>query len=314
MRQYTVQPGDTPAKIAARDDMAGCPKCSRDLIEVNPHKRKVTYPNGYVTFEELVEGETLNLPDKWFSAEFDALPSSYFAALPSADGGLGGAAELDAVAAQIGALASMNDAEFAANVGRIANDLARSVSDVPASQDAGITRAAAALAQATQDELVAALATGDSAAGFEARTAMLRALSDGLAAARRAVAAPSVPVSTAPVPSAVAQLASFNPCAQTSVAAVCAAQAALGLTVDGKYGDTTAARVRALVPAAPSGCSPRPAWWTPAGVSSCPGAGTVVRPPSDTQLPIASTKKTGISTGAIIGLTALLLIMSPCRR
>jgi len=86
VRVYEVQPGDTPASIAAQDAMAGCPKCSRDLVVVNPHKETVTYPNGFVTFKELRAGEKLNLPEKWFNGELDKLPPSYFAALPYADG------------------------------------------------------------------------------------------------------------------------------------------------------------------------------------------------------------------------------------
>lgn len=43
-------------------------------------------PNGFRTFRTLHLGETLNVPDKWFTKEFDALPPSYFAALPHPDG------------------------------------------------------------------------------------------------------------------------------------------------------------------------------------------------------------------------------------
>jgi hypothetical protein len=68
------------------DAHAGCPKCSRDLIAANPHKPTVTHPNGYVTFRDLHAGEKLIIPDKWASKEFDALPPSYFAALPHPDG------------------------------------------------------------------------------------------------------------------------------------------------------------------------------------------------------------------------------------
>jgi putative hemolysin len=67
--------------------MAGCPKCGGiDFVRANPHKAAVVYPNGFTTFHELREGETLNLPEKWFTKEFDELPPSYFAALPHPDG------------------------------------------------------------------------------------------------------------------------------------------------------------------------------------------------------------------------------------
>jgi hypothetical protein len=87
VRTYMVQPGDSPARIAARDDMAGCPKCSVDLVWANPHKLRKTYPNGYVTFESLSVGELLYLPEKWFDGTLDRMPKGYFAALPTADGG-----------------------------------------------------------------------------------------------------------------------------------------------------------------------------------------------------------------------------------
>ena len=85
MRLYEVQPGDSPASIAAAH--AGFPKCARDLVLIaNPHKATVTHPNGFVTFKELHVGEQLNLPDKWWTKEFDELPPAYFAALPHPDG------------------------------------------------------------------------------------------------------------------------------------------------------------------------------------------------------------------------------------
>src|ERR1700690_2260859 len=83
-RQYVVEPGDSPAKIAIK--FAGCPKCGSALAKNNPQKATVTYPNGFVTFKELRVGEVLNLPDSWFNGEHDALPPEYFKSLPYADG------------------------------------------------------------------------------------------------------------------------------------------------------------------------------------------------------------------------------------
>lgn len=84
MHQYIVEPGDTPAKIAIR--FAGCPKCSKNLLESNAAKETVRYPNGYATFKSLRVGERLNLPDSWFNGEHDRLPPSYFKSLPYPDG------------------------------------------------------------------------------------------------------------------------------------------------------------------------------------------------------------------------------------
>jgi hypothetical protein len=93
---YIVQPGDSPARIAARQ--AGCPKCAIDLVVANPHKPAVRYPNGFVTFRELRVGERLALPDKWFSGALDRLPRAYFESLPSADGRLGTGAATPTIA------------------------------------------------------------------------------------------------------------------------------------------------------------------------------------------------------------------------
>ena len=66
--------------------MAGCPKCTIDLIHANSHKPIIKHPNGFLSFQDLRVGETLWLPDKWFSGELDELPPEYFAALPHPDG------------------------------------------------------------------------------------------------------------------------------------------------------------------------------------------------------------------------------------
>lgn len=62
--------------------MAGCPKCTIDLIAANPQKSTIRYPNGFTTFKTLAVGEVLNLPDKWFDGTLDRMPRSYFESLP----------------------------------------------------------------------------------------------------------------------------------------------------------------------------------------------------------------------------------------
>ncbi len=84
--------------------------------------------------------------------------------------------------------------------------------------------------------------------------------------------APSGPT----VPGAVLALVGINPCLQANVEIVRAAQRALGLTADGKYGTGSASAARRLVPNAPAACSPAPLWW---------GTKTTVVPPGPTPPP-----------------------------
>ncbi|KKK59731.1 hypothetical protein LCGC14_3031470, partial [marine sediment metagenome] len=141
------------------------------------------------------------------------------------------------------------------------------------------------------------------------------------------VAPPPTPIAAPP---AVQALLTFNPCLEPNVLAVCAAQRALGVTVDGKYGSGTATAARSLLPNAPAGCSPRPAWWAPPNVSNCvarpplkrlpPPPPVPVEPPPDEPPPAPPTdeiepitppeEKKGLSTGAIIagGLGAAALV------
>lgn len=87
------------------------------------------------------------------------------------------------------------------------------------------------------------------------------------------------PTPTVSVPAAVAALATVNPCDQSSLDVVYAAQRALGVSPDGKYGNDTATAARRLLPTAPAGCSPRPAWWAAPGTSNLPGGNTIPTPP-----------------------------------
>jgi hypothetical protein len=96
---------------------------------VNAHKETVIYPNGFTTFKTFRAGEKINLPDKWWTKEFDELPPSYFAALPYADGvtrgkpafGVGAppySAEIVAAARQADAALGADD-NYCASVARV---------------------------------------------------------------------------------------------------------------------------------------------------------------------------------------------------
>lgn len=82
---------------------------------------------------------------------------------------------------------------------------------------------------------------------------------------------PSVPtVAPVSVAAAVQALAGVDPCYSGNAMMVCAAQAALGITPDGKYGPATAAAVKRLVPGAPAACN-TPLWWGKKTDNKCTG-------------------------------------------
>lgn len=205
MREYVVKAGDTPASIAALDDMAGCPRCAIDLIHANPHKRSVVHPNGFKTFESLQAGEKLNLPTKWFDGSLDTRPKAYFKALPHPDGSTPGVGApnvlndyslLDAAAAQVGALAALGDQPFSyavditttavdAAVGQIGNgDTVPTIYAAPYAQE---VRKYTALARQRNVELKAAIVAGDDQAAFKARSDILHDLSTALTSAQLAL-------------------------------------------------------------------------------------------------------------------------------
>src|SRR5258706_13255861 len=89
------------------------------------------------------------------------------------------------------------------------------------------------------------------------------------------------------------------------VSIVCDIQRALGVTVDGKYGSGTAAAAKAVYPAAPGACSPRPAWWAPVGQSNCTTATAPV--PAPTVAPTV-TPSTALAPAAVL----VLATIDPC--
>lgn len=203
--------------------MAGCPKCSVDLLRANPHKPTVDYPNGFSTFASLAPGEVLNLPEKWFNGDLDSRPTAYFAALPYADGvtpsTLGAAAAgvladyaaLDVASAKVGELAALGDKEFNAAVNDTAASVDAAVQDVggtgspaiyaaPYAQD---TRKATGRARQSNGDLTAAISAG-SDSSFNIRNDILHDFANALASARLALQAfygdaPTAPTS-APIP------------------------------------------------------------------------------------------------------------------
>jgi hypothetical protein len=160
------------------------------------------FPNGYVTFEMMREGEKLNLPEKWFDGTLDHRAPAYFSALPYADGttpsplGLAAAgvlndyAALDAATTQVNALSSMGDAEFVAAVPAAALQIHSAVNEARSGSNA----AAATLAQQVETaltwagqrdaDLAFALSSGDQAGATQARLDTQNALSTALGAAQ----------------------------------------------------------------------------------------------------------------------------------
>lgn len=268
MRVYTVQAGDTPASIAARDDMAGCPKCAIDLVRANPHKPAITHPNGFATFRDMRAGERIWLPEKWFNGDLDSRPRRYFAALPHPDGMthgtlsggfegvLGDYATLDQASMQVSALASMTDRDFLNAVPGVASLIDSSVQEAAT----GTNTKAAALAQneraSTDDarqrnsELTTAVDGGAGPAATEARLAVQNALSTALGVARIALQVyyadgqqpapppqpiPTPPIPTPPVPSPGTGLAAAAQAAYTALLAdpnYCASVASPGSPVN----------------------------------------------------------------------------------
>lgn len=116
------------------------------------------------------------------------------------------------------------------------------------------------------------------------------------------------PTPTVTVPAAVAALVTVNPCDQSSLNVVYAAQRALGVSPDGKYGNDTATAARRYLPNAPAGCSPRPAWWAPKGQSntpSGPGQPIVVTPEAKKKLSTGAIVAGAIGAAALVGLIAV---------
>jgi len=191
-RQYVVQPGDSPASIAAKDFMAGCPRCSCELPRVNLHKPTITHPNGLISFKELRVGETINLPDEWFHPAREHLPSTYYKILPHHDGvtrgTLGDSPELDPAVTAVARLAALDDSAFVQAVGDAGKKVDAAVNGADAAK-AKLVRDATHWAWQRNRDLAAAVAANDRAAVTRARLDIQNALSTALGNAHLAIQA-----------------------------------------------------------------------------------------------------------------------------
>ena len=211
MRTYVVKDGDSQASIAARDEMAGCPKCGgAEFVRANPHKKSIVRPNGFRAFESLVPGEILNLPDAWFHPARDLLPPTYYKILPHPDGvtrgSLGDAPgslpDLDTAVAAVARLAALGDAEFVQAVGDAGAKVDAVVNGVSSTGSADAVTKARAVTDATQwswrrnRDLTAAVAANDRATVTRARLDIQNALATALGNARLAIHSSPSPASS----------------------------------------------------------------------------------------------------------------------
>lgn len=345
VRVYEVQPGDSPASIAARDEMAGCPKCAVDLVRANPHKEAVSHPNGFLSFKEFRAGEKIFLPDKWFDGSLDGRPKAYFAALahydgmtPSvlglaASGILGNFQAIDIAAAQVGGLAMLGGKEFSDAVngtGLIIENAIKEVDiDPAASVFAQRARSATDLARQLNASLASAIEAHDATAEAARRRDILESFSNALEDARRALSAfydpptpptltqpssgppPTFPASVVSAARAVVETATTSYCASVARSgtpfnqAVHAFKLAWNETQSPKVPINTGNYERETADALSRILGEAPA--------ACPSRAVPGSPPPLVPLsastPIASvappSKERGLSTGAMVGLGAI---------
>ena len=235
--QYKTRPGDSPAIIARRHGISVAA-----LMSANPHK-STTVVAGKRTWQGLHHNERLNMP-----AGVGAL----------GDGDLGAITP----AAPGAPHATIRQGSTGADVA-----LWQTILGVTADGIFGPKTATATKAWQGTHGLAA-----DGVVGPKTWAAALGGVTTAAATPAAPSTAPLPPPPGAVTPAAVQALLSFNPCDQANVALVCQAQSTLKVTVDGKYGAGTEAAARKLMSWAPAACTPRPAWWKPAGQSNCPGA------------------------------------------
>lgn len=263
---YSVQRGDSPASIARRHGVT-----VGALLGANPHKPTVAVASGVgvgggsvLTWTSLGLGEQIQIPatmgvGEWGLGAITPAPLNAPHKTVSITNPGPHVADADVALLQT-IVGATPDGLFGPNT-QAAVKKFQAAHGLAADGIAGPKTWAVATATAAPAAAAASL------------PAILQQALPGIIPAATAPAAAPVPV-VIPVsaPAAAAALATIDPCYSENVQMVCAAQRALGVTADGKYGNDTATALRRLIPSAPPGCSPRPSWWTPTGQSNCTSA------------------------------------------
>lgn len=220
-------------------------------------------------------------PSTWAALLGTAPPASIPAAThvstaPSSSGGGGVQA-----AAAVAAAALVSDPNYCTSVARSGTPVNSAIHNFKAAWNAANPGQAVPINTGKYEPVVASALSsalggapvppgcgGPAAAPMPPMTPMPIPTSSGIPAATPVVSA-------ANVAAAVAALARVDPCYSGNAMMVCAAQAALGITPDGKYGPGTAAAVQRLVPGAPPACGPvAPLWWGKKTDNKCTGGST----------------------------------------
>lgn len=319
--------------------MAGCPRCARDLIAANAHKQVIVHPNGFRTFKELRAGEKLRLPDRWFDGSMDHLPPAYFASLPHHDGvtpgahGVSGALG-DAASDAVSALAQLDDRMFSAAVDPAITLVEQSVIMADGNPNPGIaayasaTHIAANAARQRNQDLISAINLGDQAGASRARLDVQNDLltavdTAGLALKAMLPGTPALPETPTALPATIAAVAQAAATAIGADPNFCASVAQSGSPVNtavhafkmawnaanpgnpvpvgtGTYDQATANVLKQTLGAAPAACMTRaaPPLPPPPPAPSIPLPG--ITPPK-----LAQTQASGLSTGAIVGMSVL---------
>lgn len=255
--EYVVQGGESPEIISRR---LGVP--FHELIRANPHKPRVHVGRGVYTWRDLKHGERLRVP----------------AHRPRGRGRLGdvgvGLVQGDALynAAQLLLTALSNSPSVScgdANIAGAAGSFQRAYNaerpSVWSDAHGTYVKEGTVPFTVTYDEVTAKALQNT----INAYATLSPPVSFTSGSAPPACTVPSHRVSTS-APSAAQALASVNPCDQSNVGLVWAFQQSVGQDPDGKYGADAARALTALVPGAPAGCHPRPAWWAPHGEKNYP--------------------------------------------